>query len=264
MPLEKADTSTRRWFEEATQKTDPGEPYRVRHVVPARYATYAKILHPIYELSEVSDRDLTWDRWERTRREERRRSTGESAELPSLEKLTTWRGSPETMDGARRVQWRTLTERNGMAYVPELSHWSFRSPYEKGWPRYLAGPQEGSLDPVEAWALLECLRPHADEGCRFWFSWSDHLLEDGEATEGVVQGSLRDLADAMVAKTASWPTAIWPLDEGWFVGSDVDLDFTLIGGPRALVDAVLGASELEAFEVSPSLRIDRDADTVNT
>ena len=262
MPLEKAETSTRRWFEEATEKIDPAEPSRIHHVVPVGYESYAKILHPIYELPDVSDRDLTWDEWERARRAERG-GTEKSPSLPSLEKLTSWRGSPESVEGGCRVRWRILAERYGMSYVPELSSWSFRSAFQKSWPRYLAGPQEGDLSPSEAWALLECLLPLAAKGCRFWFSWADRWIQDGERAEGVAQGSLRDLAEAMVAGTASWPTAIWPLDQGWFVGSDVDLDFTLVGGPRALVDAVIADSELEAFEVSPALRIDRDADAAN-
>jgi hypothetical protein len=45
------------------------------------------------------------------------------------------------------------------------------------------------------------------------------------------------------------PDLFWPADRGWFVGSDVDLDFTLVGGPVKIVDAILADPRLEAFAV---------------
>lgn len=265
MPLTRADTSARSWFEAAIEKTDPDERYAVRHVVPERFEAYAKILHPLFELPEIEDRTITWDEWERARREEEKRegTYAPSKLLQRLDQTTSWMGSPGSFEGAHRISWRALTQRYGMKYVPELSHWSFKAAFGKSWPRYLAGADEGALAAPEAWRLFECLRPQTDGKCRFWFSWSDSWIHEGEETEGVAEGDLFDLPQAMVDREASWPTAIWPLDQSWFVGSDVDLDCTLVGGPRALIDAILDASELETFEVSPSTRVGRGADTAN-
>jgi len=267
MPLKKVNTTNPPWFEAATEKADDDAPYRVRHVVPERYEAYAKILHPLYELPDVEDRELTWDEWERSRwEEEERQGTGTDSDFARLvrEKTTTWIGATDGREDVRQVSWRTLTERYGMAYVPELSHWSFKVAFEKSWPRYLTGAQEGNLDPREAWALLECLRPHAEERCRFWFCWADTWSEKEDRTDAIAEGDLYDLPHAMVAGHADWPTAIWPLGENWFVGSDPDLSFTLIGGPRPLIDTVLADPRLETFEVSASMGISRYADTTNT
>jgi len=265
MPLKKVNTTGPPWFKAATEKADD-EPYRVGHVVPVRYEAYAKILHPLYELPDVEDRELTWDEWERARweEEERRGASIESGFTRLVrEKTTSWMGTPDDHEHTRQVSWRTLTERYGMAYVPELSHWSFTVAFETSWPRYLTGAQEGDLDPREASALLECLRPHAEERCRFWFCWADEWTHGGEQADGIAEGDLFDLMRTMVDGEASWPTAIWPLDESWFVGSDPDLGFTLVGGSHTLIDAVLADERLETFEVSPSMGISRYADTAN-
>jgi hypothetical protein len=47
------------------------------------------------------------------------------------------------------------------------------------------------------------------------------------------------------------PNLIWPADHAWFVQSEVDLDSTLVGGSRSLVDALLAAPCLETWEGSP-------------
>lgn len=265
MPLTKMDTSARSWFGTPTEKSDPDEPYAVRHAVPERFEAYAKILHPIYELPDVEDRELTWDEWERARWEEEKRQGSDTTEgiERELRKLRTWRSFPDSYEGAEQVSWRDLTERYGMAYVPELDNWSFKSAFGDSWPRYLAGAHEGELDPREALALLDILRPHAKCKCRFWFCWADTWTQKDYRADGVAEGDLFDLPRAMVDREARWPTAIWPVDESWFVCSDPDLDFTLVGGPRSLIDEILDTSKLEAFQVSPSMRIDRYADTAN-
>lgn len=59
------------------------------------------------------------------------------------------------------------------------------------------------------------------------------------------------------------PNLIWPADHSWFVASEVDFDSTLIGGSARLVDAIVGSSRLEAWQVEPTDSLVDDADTVN-
>jgi hypothetical protein len=47
------------------------------------------------------------------------------------------------------------------------------------------------------------------------------------------------------------PQLIWPEDRAWCVATEIDLDSTVVGGTRALVDAVLADPTLEAWEVRP-------------
>jgi hypothetical protein len=59
------------------------------------------------------------------------------------------------------------------------------------------------------------------------------------------------------------PNLIWPEDRAWFVASEVDLDSTLVGGSRALIDALLAAPDLEVWEVDGEVSLQSDADKLN-
>ena len=48
------------------------------------------------------------------------------------------------------------------------------------------------------------------------------------------------------------PNLLWPEDRSWCVATEIDLDSTLVAGPRALVDAVLAEPGLEAWPVRPA------------
>jgi len=86
-------------------------------------------------------------------------------------------------------------------------------------------------------------------------------------------GSLDDVADLAdgsatadvtpFAPGSRTPSLLWPDDRTWCVATEVDFDSTLVGGPRALVDAVLADETLEAFEVIEADSLAYDGDEVN-
>jgi hypothetical protein len=53
------------------------------------------------------------------------------------------------------------------------------------------------------------------------------------------------------------PNLMWPADKSWFVATEIDFDSTLVGGSEELVESVLAADGLEAFQVDVSDRLDR-------
>jgi hypothetical protein len=59
------------------------------------------------------------------------------------------------------------------------------------------------------------------------------------------------------------PSLVWPADHSWFVANDVDLDSTLVGGSRDLIDAILATPELETWEVERGDSLGADADKIN-
>jgi hypothetical protein len=61
----------------------------------------------------------------------------------------------------------------------------------------------------------------------------------------------------------SHQSLIWPKDNIWCVATEVDFDSTLITGERHLIDAVLGAEDLEAMPIEPSDCLESRGDTVN-
>jgi hypothetical protein len=59
------------------------------------------------------------------------------------------------------------------------------------------------------------------------------------------------------------PQLIWPADHAWCVASEIDWDSTIVGGSRALIDAVLATDPLETFEVTPDDDLSFGGDTIN-
>ena len=52
-------------------------------------------------------------------------------------------------------------------------------------------------------------------------------------------------------------------DDSWFVATEVDFDSTLIAGDQHVIEAVLGAEDLEALPIEPGDCLDSRGDTVN-
>ncbi len=59
------------------------------------------------------------------------------------------------------------------------------------------------------------------------------------------------------------PNLIWPEDRAWFVQSEYDFDSTVLGGSRALIDALLAAPDLEVWEVDGEVSLTESADKLN-
>ncbi|MDN4483880.1 hypothetical protein [Demequina lignilytica] len=59
------------------------------------------------------------------------------------------------------------------------------------------------------------------------------------------------------------PQLIWPRDRAWVLGTEIDLDSTLVGGSRALIDAILADDAFEAFEVTADSDLTYRGDAVN-
>jgi hypothetical protein len=45
------------------------------------------------------------------------------------------------------------------------------------------------------------------------------------------------------------PHLLWPADHRWFVATDVDSDFTWVGGSQGFIDAVITDPKLDAERV---------------
>ena len=60
------------------------------------------------------------------------------------------------------------------------------------------------------------------------------------------------------------PNLLWPLDRSWCLASEIDFDSTLIAGSAELIEAVLAAPGLEAWQVTEDDDLGFFADTLNT
>ncbi len=61
-----------------------------------------------------------------------------------------------------------------------------------------------------------------------------------------------DAALAFVGSQNQTPNLWWPADGGWCVASEIDLEWTYVGGSRELIDAIVTDRRLEAWPVDPA------------
>lgn len=69
--------------------------------------------------------------------------------------------------------------------------------------------------------------------------------------------------EAMARQQWQSPSAWWPADRAWVTSNDTDLDSTLVGGSRALVDDLLADDRLEVLPWPADGSLWSDADGVN-
>jgi len=56
---------------------------------------------------------------------------------------------------------------------------------------------------------------------------------------------------------------VWPDDQAWCVGSEIDFDSTLVAASEECADALLADTTLEAVPVGPDDRLDIGGDVIN-
>ena len=149
--------------------------------------------------------------------------------------------------GGAKVRWRELA---GGPIDPPTR---FEALAAKG----VHEPFTGTLDCGELRALVDVLAPDTAGVCWFgvWvgFGW---VPDPAPATRLwlperpllLYSGSLA-AATALCEPFQQSPTLWWPNDRAWCVASEVDFHSTYVGGPRELIDRLLGDARIEALEV---------------
>lgn len=192
-----------------------------------------KILHPIFEDPTITDREMTWDE----------------------------AGEAEGVRG-RRILWRELAEWKGLQMCPEISEWSFLPHFGRGWPRWLVGPDEGTLDREHCRCLAGLIEAAGLGGpCSFFFALP--ATTDWES-EQVWQGELAQLEELLDSDEVWCSPTLWvPDDRSWCIATDYELSFTLVCGPDALLETIEAEDLLETVRVTSETRLDSSADGLN-
>ncbi len=206
----------------------------VTMIVPDGYRAYGRICHP-------ADGDVTWS--------EVARHTGRVAH-PTM-------------------QWHALVG------SPDFSN------YEGSlWPG--GDPEIGVLDATLLAVLCDILARHTrtPDRCHFgvWdgFGWIDppraaphprlhHPGRDYLLLTGPL-GAAGDVEEALGPGGRFWapsPNLMWPADRAWFVGTEIDVNSTVVGGSAELIADLLDAPALDAWPVDADDSVAADGDTVN-
>jgi hypothetical protein len=227
--------------------------------VPQIYEAYARILHPAWD---HEGNEVTWAEVARRLGTRAHREMQWHAIVGSYDPFnftgSRWSGGdPRTGELAKDKLDQLCLILARHTATPETTFFgmsTIRSGVADEWPD---APQ--LEQPKREWVVLKGPLAAVDQiafSSRHGFSFGFVVRSDGrrEAVSG----------DEMPERfSREVPNLIWAEDRAWFVASEVDLDSTLVGGSRALIDALLAAPDLEVWEVDGEVSLQSDADELN-
>lgn len=239
-----------------------GPPGTVTGTVPAGYAAYARVLHPVDRGSE--EPGMSW---------------------ADVARVTGRRVHP-------LVQWHALIGADD-PWTHSSDLWDEGEPPEGNLPLPALVPLVGLLathttTPQECcFAMWEGWGSHNGNGARIVLSsdadaatgweplpplydpreWAAPRLALPHRDHLLLAGPLDAAADiARYEPGSRWtqsPALFWPADRAWCVATEIDFDSTVVGGTAAAIAAVLASPDLEALPVEPGDSLRSDADLVN-
>ncbi|TAA72838.1 hypothetical protein [Planococcus salinarum] len=207
---------------------------RVENFLPNRFDHYCKVMHPLFRDPQITDEHLLW------------------SEFPP--------DQPIEIQLGERLRLMELAEKYGLEFSKELSSASIRLKLN-GYPRYLITGEEGDIEPETLQALVRLLQQFIrEDSCYFLYG----LLKTEDYIDTLFRGELAEVLELPKrAGLRGTPTYWWPADKAWCLYTDYDLDFSLVGGSRELIDALLAHDFLECIECDAATRIDNQADDTN-
>lgn len=164
----------------------------------------------------------------------------------------------------RLVRWADVAEWSGRELTP-TSHFASIA-MGPGSPRSDLpwtgqGPREGSLYVPDAEVLAATLREHTSTQEQCWFGlWSGYGAHSGgnrpeleldSRAYYLFEGPVEEaFATTLTTKEDRTPNLWWPENQSWFVASEIDLQSTYVGGPRAVIGQLVDDSRIEAHEIA--------------
>lgn len=249
------DATTIDWITKSTKV--PSTDGTVARLVPAGYEAYVQVLHAIHLARGIET--LRQVEFAGVVSEARAATDALLAKLgggmpPGVTFSRSRHGGSRRGRPGKRVRWHELAELLlGHDLVAPVSFerdlWDAIS---GDWPDELDGPVEGSLTFEECQSIGLALEPFTHSEVTYWCGWANTKDYMGLCR----RGSLADIAvllelDEVIGSPEYW----WPADRGWVVHTDIDLSYTLIGGSRPLIDALLTDSALECLELQAASRL---------
>jgi hypothetical protein len=257
-PRWSSDVHQADWIASRLTPWDDG--YTITIVVPAGFEAYARVLHPA-ATPEHGDRLVRWAEvaaW--SGMPLRNDAQFHSIALPP----TTAPAGPPPYDSQGPME--------GVLYLPDAEalaaigrNWT-ATPEDCWfcvWDGY-GWDSEGTVavltEAGQRPAIIEEPRPDpvpgpVRDGPRVHLPYRDYFLYTGPVEAAVTLASLE-------VTGGQCPNIWWPADRAWCVASEIDLEWTYVGGSRGLIDAILADGRIEALPAGPQDPVGRIEDWV--
>lgn len=163
----------------------------------------------------------------------------------------------------RPIRWSAIAKHTGRTVHPQMNYEQITSDAADEALGVDAGPG-CCIDPFTLDALVDVLHRHTRRADRCWYGqrvtkrdW-EALGEPRRIALAYPQGGREYiLLKAPLAAAKEWrriglcqPSYWWPDDINWTLYTDIDWNFTVIGGPASLIADLESDARLEAFRIT--------------
>ena len=229
------------WIVEETESIDfdHWNGSRVENFLPTRFTHYAKLMHPLHPDKNIKDKSILW------------------SECDPDEEVT--------FNFGERILMKDLAREYGITFTREFSFHTIAN-LLGGYPRYLPGPAEDTIDEEMVPEVVELLKPFTTRPCFFQYDLAKvRWYEENHGFGYLYRGDLTDISQfAGYDEVQDYPNYWYPEDKSWCLFSGLDFNFSLFGGNKEMMEAFAANSVIECIEVDKSTRVDHQADVKNS
>lgn len=126
-------------------------------------------------------------------------------------------------------------------------------------------PDEGTMDIETVKEIVAVFQSFTPDSCYFQYDLlATTFYNEGHGNGHLFYGPLQEVFDLYNSKEhVGSPTYWWNENKNWCLYTDPDMDFTLFGGSRNMIDKLKANASLECIEVDRDTRVDYRADMEN-
>ncbi len=142
----------------------------------------------------------------------------------------------------------------------EVNVESFMEMFQKiGWPKNLNLPMEGNLLRQQLTILLGAINEISSSKEVYIYQELPHSIVKENKDCDLVKCSFKEVLQYFDNYFKGY---LFSADKSWLVFTHTDLDFTILGGPKKLIDNLI-SSDLEVLECTANTRVDSKSDELN-
>ncbi|MFN8414724.1 MAG: hypothetical protein U0U66_00180 [Cytophagaceae bacterium] len=112
-------------------------------------------------------------------------------------------------------------------------------------PKWFLYPAEGTLDSLILPQLTKLLSKYSKSQICY-FHYVQYAISTYETT--IFKGVVSELPKTVQVGFAGTPNTVWPESKEWYLYTNFDADYTLIGGRKDMINEILSSEEIEALE----------------
>lgn len=268
MTIEPIDQA--KWIEDEKQPRTTGDGCTIGQCIPPNLESYCKIFHPfettpdeaeILEPNKEYGQQVNLTFSNNTETGFLIKEVGKNGK--EIDILERQKERLEEYNSKRWdfVTWKSIADKYGLIFHNEINPQTYVDKFQKiGWQKNLNLPSEGYLPRQLLIKLLKLLKEASSSDQVYIYQNVPHnILKDNKDCD-LIKCSFNEVLEYFDNDFIGY---LYSVDKSWIVFTDTDLNFTIVGGQKKLID-VLVSSDLEVLECLETTRVDNFSDKINS